>query len=213
MHGRPTTLAVLASCVIASWAGAAPRRVVVQPLGAEIQEEDFQEVVRALEGMYGFNVEVLPRQELPAEAWYAPRQRYRAEKILTVLSSHVPEGVWRVIGVTAVDISTTKGVVYDWGILGLGDINGRAGVISLFRCKKGARDLAQARERLAKIAVHEMGHTLGLEHCPNPGCLMRDAEGSVSGTDHEQDLCADCRRKLGEWGRAIPDVPKLPWKN
>jgi archaemetzincin len=198
-------------CIAVALLAAEPKTVVLQPLGSEIAEADIAPVSQALEAMYGFRVRVMPRRELPQEAWYAPRQRYRAEKLLPVLAAEAPDDAWRVIGITAVDISTTKGTVYDWGILGLGDIDGRAGVISLFRCKKGARNLTHARERLAKIAVHEMGHTLGLEHCPTPGCLMRDAEGSVSSTDHERDLCDVCRHKLERAGRALPAHPELPW--
>ena len=45
-------------------------------------------------------------------------------------------------------------------------------------CAGGASE-ALVRERLWKVAIHELGHTLGLPHCPNNGCLMQDAHGTV----------------------------------
>jgi archaemetzincin len=178
--------------------------VALQPLGDEIAGAEVEAASEAIAALYGFQVRVLPRAALPAQAWYPPRQRYRAEKILPFLAERKPADAWRILGLTGVDISTTKGKYEDWGVMGLGDLDGTAGVLSLFRCKKGARDAAHARERFAKVALHELGHTLGLDHCPNQGCLMRDAEAKVSTVDDEHDLCAECRARLTRAGVVFP---------
>jgi archaemetzincin len=52
------------------------------------------------------------------------------------------------------------------------------------------------RERLWKISLHELGHTLGLEHCPTKGCIMEDGHGTVKTTDAETELCAPCAAKF-----------------
>ena len=87
----------------------------------------------------------LPRVPLPKEAWYPPRQRWRAEKLLAFLGPRLPADGLRILGLTAADISTTKGKVVDWGVLGLGALDGSASVISTFRCHKKARDDTHAR--------------------------------------------------------------------
>jgi len=84
-------------------------------------------------------------------------------------------------------------------------------VISLFRCRKKARSRAHARIRLAKTAVHEIGHTLGLDHCPTRGCLMEDARGQVKTSDREYDLCSRCRARLRRGGHRIVEQPRIPW--
>ena len=188
--------------------------VYLQPLGRALPDADVQAVKDALVGLYGAEVRVLERRDLPKRAWYPPRKRWRAEKLLDFLDELAPNDADQVLGLTADDISTTKGDVEDWGVMGLGEDPGRAAVISTFRCRKKtrARDPDEhARERLAKTAAHEIGHTLGLDHCPTRGCLMEDAEGSVLTTDREYDLCQKCRAKLAKQGRALPSPPSLPW--
>jgi archaemetzincin len=59
--------------------------------------------------------------------------------------------------------------------------------------------------------MHEIGHTLGLPHCPVKGCLMEDAEGAVATTDGEHDLCPACRARLTATGHRLPAHPRLPW--
>jgi archaemetzincin len=184
----------------------------LQPLGAALPDEDVAAVSNAITVFYALTVKVLPRVELPKSAWYPPRRRWRAEKLLDFLDGQKPADGLRILGLTAADISTTKGKVIDWGVLGLGDLDGAAGVISTFRCHKKSRSEAHARERLSKVAVHEIGHTLALPHCPSKGCLMEDAEGSVQKTDTEYDLCGECRRKLAGSGRKIPESPAIPWQ-
>lgn len=135
---------------------------------------------------------------LPASAWYAPRGRYRAERLLETLHGLIRPPATRILGVTERDISTTAHGVHDWGVLGLGDLGGTACVISTWRCRRTARDAAQADFRMVTTCIHEVGHTLGLEHCPDPRCLMTDARGSVLTVDRTSGhLCERCRRRVG----------------
>ena len=182
----------------------------IQPMGKSLPDSDVALVKKSLVNFFGLQVKLLPRVPLPRWAYYKPRRRYRADKLLAFLERRLPRDGKRILGLTGVDISTTKGKYKDWGILGLATIDGSSCVISSYRCHKRSRGKRHARIRLAKVAVHEIGHTLGLLHCPTVGCLMEDARGKVKTCDREYDICTRCRARL-KGKHQIPARPKILW--
>ncbi len=140
---------------------------------------------------------VVVEKALPLdEAKTAEKGRYSADKLLRVLERVPAAPIDKVMGVAEIDIVTPKNGVTNWGILGLGSIDGKSCVISTYRMRrvfeKGGVPESLVRERLWKISLHELGHTFGLEHCPNVGCLMQDAQGTVKTVDDEHALCDTC---------------------
>lgn len=135
------------------------------------------------------HVKILDAIDLPKEAYYKDRNRYRADSIIKLLSKSTEEG-FVTIGLTTKDISTTKGTTKDFGVMGLGYRPGKSCIASNFRLNKNNRN-----EQFFKVAIHEIGHTQGLEHCPEKSCFMRDAEGK-NHTDEETDFCNDCKNFL-----------------
>jgi archaemetzincin len=188
----------LAGLAVPGGAGAAiePPLIVLQPLGPSIPSAQVEAVSSAIAAFYAVKVTLAEPLALPKAAFYAKRQRYRAEKLLDYLVSQGRKDARVTLGLTAVDISTTKAPYEDWGILGLATIDGRSAVLSSFRCGRRAKNAEHARVRFAKTAVHELGHSFGLEHCKTPGCIMHDGEGSVLTTDTEHDLCTETRARL-----------------
>jgi predicted Zn-dependent protease len=51
--------------------------------------------------------------------------------------------------------------------------------------------------RFADVTVHELGHTLGKDHCPVAGCRMSDAGGKAmaSADASKGRYCETCRAK------------------
>lgn len=181
-------------------APAAKQVVAIQPLG-NFDTKLVQKVKQQLISNYGVDVVVKPAVPLPQSAFYPPRGRYRAEKLLDYLDVSDAQST-KVLGLTTVDISTTKGVYVDWGILGQGRLGGRPCVVSTFRMR-GTQANKKVSEtvfnsRFAKVVAHEMGHTFGLEHCPYQGCLMEDARGTVNTVDGETDFCPSCKARLNK---------------
>src|SRR5260221_7241734 len=177
----------------ASLAAQERRIVYLAPLGPTAPGRAVELAESAIQAIFGFGVRHMQPTPLPRSAFYAPRQRYRADVLLATLAALVRSDAHRVVGVTAVDISTTKGPYVDWGILGLARIGGPVCVVSSYRCGRRSHSAAHAAERLAKVVVHELGHTLGLPHCTvTRGCIMEDAGGSALTTDTESDLCDTC---------------------
>lgn len=187
-----------------TWAAKPSPLIVLQPLGNALAQAELDAVVAALTAFYAVRIETRSTLPLPKSALYAPRKRYRAEKLLSYLLEHESPEARVTLGLTSSDISTTKGPHQDFGILGLATLDGRSAVLSSFRCRRGAKNAAHARSRYAKTAVHELGHSFGLDHCPSAGCLMHDGEGSVLTTDGEHDLCAATRARLAALGVLQP---------
>lgn len=184
-------------CLLASIAPALARPcVAIQPLGS-VKAADLARAKAGILALYAVDVEVLPEKALPKAAYFQPRDRYKADKLLDVLAAETPEKFTKVIGLTARDISTTKGEIADWGIFGLGLLGGRPCVVSTFRLRAGKASDEVFQARLVKIVNHELGHTFGLDHCPTVGCFMQDAAGKIATVDGEAGKpCEACAARL-----------------
>lgn len=166
----------------------------IEPIIINIQpykgfpQENIQFIYNELSKIYP-NVVLNKTIELPIQAFYKPRKRYRADSLIKFLKTTTPKG-HITMGLTNQDISTTKDNIVDYGIMGLGYQPGSSCVVSSFRLSK-----KNLLVQFFKVAVHELGHTQGLAHCRVKNCYMRDAEGK-NYLEAETDFCRDCKQHL-----------------
>jgi len=124
------------------------------------------------------------------------RGQYPAAPFLTELAAARSTGEEVTLGVTGVDL-TVPGLNF---VFGLADSRTGCAVISLARLYPEfygrPRDPRLFKERALKEAVHELGHLLGLGHCPDPACVM-SFSNSLSDTDRKgPGFCEPCRERL-----------------
>lgn len=163
-----------------------PKVILIQPF-KYLSQKDLKEVVENIRKIYP-EIRVLEPIDFPENSYYAPRNRYRADSTIKYLNSKTANG-FITLGLTSKDISVAKGKNPDYGIMGLGFKPGKACVASKFRLDK------KNNEQFYKVAIHELGHTEGLNHCPIKTCFMRDAEGG-NPTNEETDFCEKCKNYL-----------------
>jgi archaemetzincin len=76
-------------------------------------------------------------------------------------------------------------------------MGGRPCVVSTFRLGQKKVPANKFKRRLIDVANHELGHTLGLDHCPHIGCLMEDAKGTIKVVDRSTGkFCGNCRKMV-----------------
>jgi archaemetzincin len=148
----------------------------VLPLGVvqmgRLRELTVRIVVAHLQTLLGIPVDVLEPREVPEHALQHHRQQYDAGIILNYLAQLSYPGYGRILALTNVDLCIPI-LTY---VFGEAEVGGRVAVISNFRLRHNedgttARE-EQYYERMAKVALHEVGHTLSVYHCENPKCLM-----------------------------------------
>ncbi|MBN2362057.1 MAG: hypothetical protein JXR83_21580 [Deltaproteobacteria bacterium] len=178
--------------------------VMVVPIG-KVAPDLTAFIVESVRRRFYFEVQAAPAVSPAAAAWYAPRKRWRAERLLDQLDGLEAGDAFRVIGLTELPISTTKGEIFDWGIAGLGRLPGKSCVLTayLFRGLK-KKDRPHYLRYLENLVLHELGHTLGLDHCPLDRCIMADAKGNAlrAARASSNEFCPRCHAKLQRWLRA-----------
>ena len=161
--------------------------ILIQPF-EDVKPKQLAEISENIRKIYP-KIKILEPIDFPKNAFYQPRNRYRADSIIKYLRTKTPENCVT-LALTNKDISVTKGKVADFGVMGLGYRPGNACVASTFRLNAENKS-----EQFYKVAIHELGHTQGLKHCPDKTCFMRDAEGK-NPTNEEKDFCQNCKKVL-----------------
>lgn len=142
-----------------------------------------------IETFYNVTVQV-QTVPLPKSAYYKPRNRYKADSILTYIYRNYKGK--RVAAITSKDISTSAHGYADWGVLGLGSLHNKVCVTSTYRLKD-----KNVNDRMVKVLLHEIGHSYSIDHCTsNSICLMKDADKTVKTVDGEKKfMCPNCKSK------------------
>ena len=142
--------------------------------------------------MFGCPIEIILQPIDLDSAYEQQRGQYRAPALLAKLESQGVSKDEKVLGIVDVDLYA-PGLNF---VFGQASMSSGVALISLCRLRGQPADKIKFLDRTTKEAIHELGHTFGLEHCSDPKCVMHFSN-SLQDTDSKQAIfCSNCRPKL-----------------
>jgi len=139
--------------------------------------------------------------DLPGGAYNPERGQHYSSLILKKVHELIEvEKQDKVFGITDVDLYTA-GLNF---VFGEAELGGQSAIISLTRLRQSYYSLPENKtifaERTIKEAVHELGHVFGLEHCPDPECVMYFSNSLLDTDRKSVSFCPQCRAR---WQKSI----------
>lgn len=172
------------------------KKILIVPIG-KVDLDILRSITNALKNIFYCRVELGREMPIPHDSYNSKRRQYHSTIILKKIQTSKPKDFDRMLGVTDVDL-----YVPDLNfVFGEADISSGVTVISLTRLRQEFYGLHPDRglflERAIKEAVHEIGHTCGLNHCSKPKCIMYFSN-SIKDTDIKgPGFCDGCKSRLG----------------
>lgn len=142
-----------------------------------------------------------------AQAFDLSRLQYNSSHLLLELIARRPSDAFKILGVVEVDLFVPVLTF----VFGEAQLDGPAAVVSIHRLNNIFYGLPEDRElmieRLVKESIHELGHTFGLIHCTNPGCVLNSSTYVEDIDQKEETFCDYCQDLLNNSKRRVPAPP------
>jgi len=174
-------------------------KIYLVPIGS-VHGQCLEHLAKVLSGFFSADVEVKKSYAVPDAAFDEERGQYDARVVFRGLASCAPicKKEQRVLGIIDADVYTQG---FDF-VFGLTDPRTGYALIALTRLRPefygGARNNALFCARGVKEAVHEVGHSFGLAHCPRASCIMHFSK-TITDTDRKElQFCPACQKKISQ---------------
>jgi archaemetzincin len=171
--------------------------IAIAPVGT-VEPRALERLTPVLHDAFAAEVVVTPAVPLAERAWNAARRQHLSTAILDDLARLRRDEWERLLGICDVDLYVPELNF----VFGEAARARRVAVFSLWRLRSsgtGARAQQLFERRAATEAIHELGHTYGLDHCDDPRCVMWFSN-TLAETDHKG--TAFCSRHATALGRA-----------
>jgi archaemetzincin len=167
-------------------------KITLKPIG-KIEKRIIEDLSQKLGRIFGCPLVIDPAIDITEKAYNQKRGQYLAPVLLdTIKKTDMQQGE-KVLGITDADIYA-PGRTF---VFGQAETMLDAAVISLCRLRQELPpDYNLFLDRAIKEAVHELGHTMGLDHCSKDTCVMHFSS-SLHDTDIKStEFCSNCQPKM-----------------
>jgi len=141
---------------------------------------------------FGLPVIIMENQGELAPFFDPYRKQYNANELLKDTARLAPANAYKTIGLYRVDLFIPI-LTY---IFGQAILNGPTAVVSLHRLKNEfyglKKDETLVLVRFKKVVLHELGHSFGLKHCHQYGCVMNSSTYVEELDQKSNDFCRQC---------------------
>jgi len=129
-------------------------------------------IARGVGNTFRSRVEVMHFASDSETALDSVRAQYNSTVLLRKLLAMAPATGAKLIGITSLDLFSPALTF----VFGEAQLDGRVAIASSYRLENTFYGLPDnpglMLERLEKEAIHELGHTFDLTHCPDYNCVM-----------------------------------------
>jgi len=143
-----------------------------------------------IRNIFGLEVRLSSVPYPPRLGFDPARGQYHGGTILSYLETLAFPELVKLLALVSYDL-------YERGfnfIFGEAEPGGRNAVVSLFRLRHTDERIFFLR--VFKEVNHELGHTFGLKHCPDSGCVMSFSSSLIEVDRKSERFCEACTVKL-----------------
>ena len=145
-------------------------KILISRIG-DLDSGLIEEIGEDLFNIFGYPVESLPIIEDIDFALDPVRNQYHSTMILEKLAGLAPPDTLKIVAVFDKDLF----IPILTHVYGEAQLGGKASIISTYRLTDNLPPVDPQRafyNRLLKEAIHELGHTFNIRHCPDRSCAM-----------------------------------------
>jgi archaemetzincin len=153
-------------------------------------------------------VRVLRPKPLPLQTYNLTRHQYHSTQLLEYILAE-DSNAFRILGITAEDLYIP---IFTF-VFGEAQLDGKAAVVSMFRPRGDADGSTPPKSlflrRLLKLSLHELGHTFGIGHCRQEGCVMGFSSNLEALDRRNIAFCDYCQILLTDYFRDQGLLPRF----
>jgi archaemetzincin len=164
--------------------------IIISPIG-DLDPDLTRWVSPEIHRIFGYGTRIEPLIQHVDFAFDSSRNQHCSTPIIGKLADMAPPKAVKILGITRVDLF----IPILTHVYGEAQLGGKACIISTHRLNEGLGMgvWEPFGRRVIKEAIHELGHTFNLRHCPNLTCCMHYCR-SIKDVDRKSgQLCRYCK--------------------